>query len=68
MAPPECPGLPKRSFAIHGTQWTVCEQPAIHHGPSLVFYASGIARRVSCYPGNWQDLSEDELYAVSWKR
>ena len=66
MAPPECAGLPTRSFRLNGTQWTVCEHGDSPHGRALVFYAPGIARRVTCYPANWQELSPDELYAVSW--
>jgi hypothetical protein len=49
-------------------QWTVCEHPPTQHGPALVFYAPGIARRVTCYPENWQELTAEELYAVSWQR
>lgn len=68
MAPPDCAGLPNRSFQLHGMQWTVCEHPPTQHGPALVFYAPGIARRVTCYPENWQELTAEELYAVSWQR
>jgi hypothetical protein len=68
MAPPECAGLPKRSFRLDGMQWTVCEHRPANRGPALVFYAPGIARRVTCYPTNWQEITPEELYAVSWRR
>ena len=66
MSPPECAGLPTRTFRLNGTQWTVCEHPKPPRGPALVFYAPGIARRVTDYPENWRELPIEELYAVSW--
>jgi hypothetical protein len=68
MAPPECAGLPKRSFRLDGTQWTVCEHADPDRGPALVFYAPGVARRVTRYPQNWREISVDALYAVSWQK
>ena len=68
MAAPDCAGLPKRSFRFHGIEFTVCEFPPSLRGPALVFYAPGIARRVTRYPANWQHLSDEDLYAVSWER
>jgi hypothetical protein len=68
MAPPECAGLPRRSFRLDGTQWTVCEHPDADRGPALVFYAPGVARRVTRYPQNWRDIPIEALYAVSWQK
>ena len=67
MAPPDCAGVPNRSFRLNGTHWTVCEHADPERGPALVFYAAGIARRVTQYPRDWQDMPADQLYAVSWR-
>ena len=66
MAPPECAGLPTRTFRLNGTHWTVCEHAGPPRGPALVFYAPGIARRVTSYPANWRELPIEQLYDVSW--
>jgi hypothetical protein len=68
MAPPEFAGRPRRSFSIDGTEWTVCEDASSRCGPALLFFAPGVARRVTSYPANWQDLADGELQALSWRR
>ena len=68
MAPPECAGLPKRSFRLDGREWTVCEHAHPERGIALVFYAPGIARRVTEYPENWRQIPVVDLYALSWRR
>jgi hypothetical protein len=36
--------------------------------PTLVFLGASIARRVRSYPANWRELTDNELYALSWSR
>lgn len=67
MAPPECAGLPTRTFRVHGIQWTVCEHADSERGSALVFYATGVARRVTRYPADWKQIPAEQLYAVSWQ-
>ena len=67
----DCLTLVSRRFAVAGGAWVVCEDPDASppkFGPALVFYGPGTARRVREYPANWMELSDDELYAVSWHR
>ncbi|MFL5612415.1 MAG: hypothetical protein ACJ796_01990 [Gemmatimonadaceae bacterium] len=65
VEPPNCPGMRQRSFAIGATTWTACEDA--RHG-AVIFYGPGIARRVAIYPPNWYELSDIDLYALSWSR
>jgi hypothetical protein len=58
----------ERRFAIAGEGWSVWEDLRHPVGPSLVFENSKIARRVHEYPANWRELSDEELYALSWSR
>lgn len=67
MAPPDCADLPKRVFRLHGTEWTVCERTG-QQGAALVFYAPGVARRVTRYPAHWQEIPVEVLYELSWQR
>lgn len=58
-----------RSFTIEGELWEVYEdrrQGPPSHGPSLVFLAERVARRVHRYPDDWRRLSDEQLYALSW--
>ena len=56
----------ERRFAVDGESWSVWEDLRTPHGPSLVFENTKIARRVHNYPANWRDLSDEQLYALSW--
>ena len=58
----------ERRFTIAGEQWGVWEDLRTPPGPSLVFENMKIARRVHEYPANWRELTDEELYAVSWSR
>jgi hypothetical protein len=58
----------ERRFAINGEGWSVWEDRTSVPGPSLVFENSKVARRVREYPRNWRDLTDEELYALSWLR
>jgi hypothetical protein len=63
--------VPERKFGIGFAQWTVCEikeNGSPHFGPALIFFSDGIGRRVRSYPTNWRELTDEELYAVSWNR
>ena len=57
-----------RRFSIAGEAWMVWEDLRSPHDPSLVFENTKVARRVREYPGSWRDLSDEELYALSWSR
>jgi hypothetical protein len=54
----------------NGVHWTVYELPAssFRRDASLVFESGMAFRRVSDYPSEWRDLSEQELLALSWGR
>ena len=58
----------ERRFDIAGERWSVWEDPRSVNGPSLVFENDRVARRVREYPANWRDLSDEQLYALSWAR
>ena len=34
---------------------------------ALVYFGPGIARRVRSFPANWLVLSDEQLYALSWR-
>lgn len=59
-----------REIAVEGVPWLVYELPPMvfdrRNSPSLVFETDGTIRRVRDYPPNWRDLTDDELYALSW--
>ena len=61
----------ERKFGVGFAQWVVCELSVSdppHYGPALLFFSDGIGRRVRQYPANWRELSDEELYAISWNR
>jgi len=58
----------ERRFAVGGEGWAVWEDLRNLTGPSLVFENAKIARRIHQYPANWRELSDEELYALSWSR
>ena len=71
MIPPSRPHTRHRSFC-HGAQtWTVHEQltpSSLTEGSTLVFESEGTARRVHTYPAYWRDLTDEQLYTLSWGR
>ena len=58
----------ERRFFVVGEAWAVWEDLRTPPRPSLVFENTKIARRVHEYPANWRELSDEELYVVSWAR
>jgi hypothetical protein len=50
-----------------GHLWRVREAALADSGPSLIFESEGVFRRVRQYPRDWQELSDDQLFALSWK-
>lgn len=68
-APPRArPEGPQRFIRDEaGLLWHVREIQFADVTPSLVFETTGIFRRVRRYPANWYELSDAELYALSWK-
>lgn len=50
-----------------GLVWRIREISFVDTTPSLVFEAEGMFRRVRHYPGNWYELSDAQLYALSWR-
>ncbi|MBW8838778.1 MAG: hypothetical protein JF602_02825 [Gemmatimonadetes bacterium] len=60
-----------RSINVQGSVWWVYEDvrtEAPFHGPALLFKGDHVARRIREYPARWRDLSDEELYALSWSR
>ena len=61
--------LVERTFGIGFNQWVVFEVGRdAQFGPALIFFSDGLGRRVRDYPANWRELTDEELYAVSWNR
>jgi hypothetical protein len=65
----------KRSRRIsdsEGRLWVVHEYQSSRYdrraGTSLIFVTEDAMRRVRDYPANWFELSDDELYALSFRR
>lgn len=58
----------ERRFEIGGEAWGVWEDLRAVYGPALVFENDRAARRVRNYPSNWRELSDEQLYALSWSR
>lgn len=60
-----------REIFIDGMPWLVYELPPSSFdrrtAPSLVFEAESTVRRVRSYPDDWRDLSDADLFALSWK-
>jgi hypothetical protein len=59
-----------RRVYVDGETWLVYELPPLafdrRSTSSLVFESEGTVRRVRNYPPNWRDLSDAELFDVSW--
>ena len=60
-----------RSLSADDTEWLVYElAPPFDRrsSPVLVFEAAHNMRVVRDYPKNWRQLSDEQLYALSWSR
>ena len=59
-----------RRLSAEGEYWLVYELPASpldrRTSPSLVFESDATVRRVRNYPRSWRELSDEELFALSW--
>ena len=58
-----------RQLQAQGQRWLVYELrtlPFDRRGVSLIFESDSAIRRVRNFPPNWGDLSDDELFALSW--
>lgn len=59
-----------RQLSFEGAQWLVYELPPSPYdrrtAASLIFESDAAFRRVRTFPANWRDLSDDELFALSW--
>lgn len=54
-----------------GEHWSVFEHTPEYDRrsmPTLVFMSELIVRRVRSFPTDWLELSDGELFAVSWQR
>lgn len=57
----------ERTFVIDAHVWTVREMvDPVTSQPVLIFLGTGVARRVRTYPANWPELSDADLYNLSW--
>jgi hypothetical protein len=59
-----------RFLEAEGHRWRVHEVPAPEFdrrrgGTHLLFYAEMVMRRVRTFPPNWNDLTDEELYALT---
>jgi hypothetical protein len=60
---------PERLFVVEGQQWLAYEAAdRFTNTTTLIFIGPGTARRVREYPVNWRELSDIELYSLSWER
>ena len=57
-----------RSFNAGSKTWSVYEELHSRLGRSLIFESERIARRVRNYPGNWRDLTDEQLAELSLSR
>jgi hypothetical protein len=59
----------ERSFVVRGDVWEVHEATdAISSARVLIFACDKIARRVREFPLNWGELSDEDLWTLSWGR
>ena len=60
-----------RKIVVDHVLWLVFELPPPHFdrrsAPSLIFESENAVRRVRDYPTDWQTLSDQELFSLSWK-
>jgi hypothetical protein len=60
---------PERTILVEGHAWTVYEaMDPVTRSPTLIFRGTNVARRVRRYGANWRELSDGELFALSWGR
>lgn len=61
-----------RVLFVDGEQWLVYELPPLpldrRSTPSLVFENEHTIRRVRNFPPNWRELTDEQLFALSWDR
>jgi hypothetical protein len=59
-----------RQVVVEGMPWLVYELPSApfdrRSTTSLVFETENTVRRVRTFPAGWRDLSDDDLFALSW--
>jgi hypothetical protein len=59
-----------RHLVVGGALWIVFEMPASpydrRHAPSLIFESDDTVRRVRNFPATWRELSDEDLFALSW--
>jgi hypothetical protein len=58
-----------RELVVDGARWLVRESTSAYDRrarASLVFESDSVMRRVRNYPSNWTELSDEELFLVSW--
>lgn len=59
-----------RRLFVEGELWLVYELPPTQfdrrQAPSLVFESEISVRRVRNFPATWRDLSDADLFALSW--
>jgi hypothetical protein len=65
--PPQSAKGAMRRFLANGQSWLACEV-RLNGRSSLLFFGPRVARRVCSYPTAWADLSDTELYELSWSR
>jgi hypothetical protein len=59
----------ERSFRVSGEVWAVHETiDAISSARVLIFACDKIARRVREFPLAWRELSDEDLWTLSWGR
>jgi hypothetical protein len=59
----------ERSFLVSGEVWSVHETiDAISSARVLIFACDKIARRVREFPLTWRELSDEDLWTLSWGR
>jgi len=61
-----------RQICVDDVPWLVYELPQApfdrRSTPSLVFETEDTIRRIRAYPDDWRQLSDDDLFALSWTR
>jgi hypothetical protein len=59
-----------RPIFVNGVPWLVYELPPPpfdrRREPSLIFECEDVVRRVRQYPANWRELTDEDLFALSW--
>ena len=54
---------------VNDVRWLVYEHAPLldrRRGLTLVFESDEVMRRVRSFPANWRELSDQQLYALSW--